>query len=124
MKKKRERDEMKRKNKRRKGNEDEWVSGESDDGDDDNDDDDDDEPATPVHMRSSGAKTQVAGGTATPKWAMSAKAILLDTKAVELGEEWADLISVWWELEQSTRFATSVRRFMGKKIDCDAYSII
>jgi hypothetical protein len=114
MKKKREvGDEGKRKKKRQKGNEDEWGSSESDD--------DEEEPATPVRTRSSRGKAQVAGGTqggggtgtATPKWATSAKAMLLDTKGVELGEDWADVIDVWWELEQLTKFATSVRRRFG-----------
>jgi hypothetical protein len=121
MKKKRDAtDEGKRKKKKAKGaDEEEWDSDGTSDDDDDANDEDDEGPSTPVRTRGAKSKEKAqaapraAGGTTAGKWATTAKEILLEEKGVAMGEEWKELVTVWWELEESTKFATSVCPFVG-----------
>ncbi|KAJ7430083.1 hypothetical protein B0H11DRAFT_1765718 [Mycena galericulata] len=50
-----------------------------------------------------------ASGAPKPaQWAKNGKGLLLED-AVGLGERWKGLVVLWWKLEESTRFATSIK---------------
>jgi hypothetical protein len=106
MKRKREEDKEKKK---RVGDEDDWDSDENEDEDDETEC----EPSTPVRTRSAKAKGKAAaagpsmkGGA--PKWITNAQEMLLDSEGAEMGKEWKELVGLWYRVEESSKFVTSV----------------
>ncbi|KAJ7206094.1 hypothetical protein GGX14DRAFT_568555 [Mycena pura] len=99
--------------KAKKGEEDEWSSDADSDADNDNDNGDEegeeeDGPArvrTPPMTRGAAARGgRTAKGGA--KWAETARSMLLE---VEMGDDWKEVVSLWWTLEERWKFASSTK---------------
>jgi hypothetical protein len=86
----------------------------SSDGDDSNGDEDSGDESegearrTPAQTRGRGRASKAAVVAKTPKWAESAKAVLLDEQGQGMGPVWKDVVYLWWALEEIWNFATSV----------------
>jgi hypothetical protein len=103
-----------RKKKKTKGEED-WSAGEEDSegsGSDVGEDEEGEGEQSPVKTRGRKAvskpKASTAAGVKLAKWAETAKKGLVE---VDAGGDWLTLVDVWWALEESWAFASSVRFF-------------
>jgi hypothetical protein len=99
--------------KRRKA--DDGVEEDSLSSDDDSEGDDDsgdesvgDSRRTPVKTRGSARASKSAAVAKSPKWADSAKAVLLDGQGLGMGPVWKNVVDLWWALEETWNFASSV----------------
>jgi hypothetical protein len=100
------------KRKKTKGGEEDWSAEDAESegsGSDVGESDEREREWSPVKTRGRKAVSKPNGSTAA-KWAETAKKRL---KEVDGGDDWAALVDVWWALEASWVFASSVSGFFG-----------